>query len=105
MVTLTLLSRAGGEQNSTTSRVLSRRHRTVQTSSALSKFQKFRYLVFRRDSAVGTVTGFGLDGRVFGDESTGRGENFLLSTSSRPVLMPAQTPIQRVPVALSPGGK
>jgi hypothetical protein len=37
--------------------------------------------------------------------SPGRGNIFLLSTSSRPVLGPIQTPIQRVPGALSPGVK
>jgi hypothetical protein len=36
---------------------------------------------------------------------SGRVKNFLLSTSSRPVLGPTQPPIQCVPAALSPGVK
>jgi hypothetical protein len=49
-------------------------------------------------SAVGIATGYGL-GR---NSIPGRGENFLFSMSSRPVLGPTQPPIQRVPGALSP---
>jgi hypothetical protein len=49
------------------------------------------------------VTGYGLDDRVVGSSSPDRGKIFLFSTSSRPVLGPAQPPIQWVQGALSPG--
>jgi hypothetical protein len=49
-------------------------------------------------SAVGIATGYRLDDR-------GKGRNFLLSMSSRPVLGLFRSPIQWVPVAISPGLK
>jgi hypothetical protein len=58
-----------------------------------------------RDRSVGIATDYGLEGRVVGVKSLGRGEIFLLSTSSRPVLGSIQPPTQWVPGGLSPGVK
>jgi hypothetical protein len=52
-----------------------------------------------RDSSVGTVTGYGMDGR---GSIPSRGI-FLYSTESRPALGPAQPPIQWVPGVKLPG--
>jgi hypothetical protein len=58
--------------------------------------------VTTQDSSVGIVTGYGLNRRVR-SSSPGRGNNFVVSTSSRTVLGPTEPPIQWVMVALSPG--
>jgi hypothetical protein len=58
-----------------------------------------------RGSAVGIVTGCGLDDRERRNSSPGKVKNFHLSISSEPAPRPTQPPIQRVPGALSPGGK
>jgi hypothetical protein len=50
------------------------------------------YLVW--DSAVGIVTGYGLDGRGVGVRVPVGGKIFPLSTSSRQALGPTQSPIQ-----------
>jgi hypothetical protein len=55
-----------------------------------------------RDSSVSIAVGYGLDGR---GSISGRGEIFLLSTSSRPALGLIQPPIQWVSAALFPGVK
>jgi hypothetical protein len=49
------------------------------------------------------ATGWTTEGSEF--LSLGKVKNFLLSTSSRPVLGPTQSPIQLVPGAFSPGVK
>jgi hypothetical protein len=48
------------------------------------------------DSAVGTVTDYRLDNQGVEVPSPGRVKNFLLSTSSRPVLRPTLPPIEGV---------
>jgi hypothetical protein len=58
-----------------------------------------------RDSVVGVANGYELEDRGGRSSSLGRVENFLFSTSSRPVLEPTRPPIQWVPGALSPGVK
>jgi hypothetical protein len=50
---------------------------------------------------VGIATGYGLDGRGFGVSSPCRVKNFLLLTSSIPVMGPTQPPIKWVPGPLS----
>jgi hypothetical protein len=56
-----------------------------------------------RDSVVGIATGYGLDDRGIGVPSSGTVKNFLLSTLASSGF--AQTPIQWVPGAHSPGVK
>jgi hypothetical protein len=58
-----------------------------------------------RESAVDIETGHGTGRPTGRSSSPGRVKNFLLPTSSRPALRPAQPPIQWVPVTLSPGIK
>jgi hypothetical protein len=54
------------------------------------------------DSAVGIVTGYGLDDWEFGVRAPVGHKNFLFSTSSRPALESIQPPIQWVTEAPSP---
>jgi hypothetical protein len=60
-------------------------------------------MIGSRDSAVGIATGYWLGDRGVGVRVPVRVKNFLFSTSSRPVLGPAQLHIQWVPGALSSG--
>jgi hypothetical protein len=57
-----------------------------------------------RDSVVDIATGYGLGDRGIGIRVRWV-KNFLFSTSSRPALGSIQSPIQRVPGALSLGEK
>jgi hypothetical protein len=54
-------------------------------------------------SSIGTVSGYGLDGR--GSIPRQGQRIFPLTSASRPALGPTQPPVQWVPGALSPGGK
>jgi hypothetical protein len=57
-----------------------------------------------QDSSVGIATGYGLDDRGVAVRVS-VGENFLLSTSSRPALGPTQPPTKWIPGSLFPGVK
>jgi hypothetical protein len=55
-----------------------------------------------RGSAVGIVTGYGLDPARGRNSSRGRVKNFHFSTLSKPALGSTQPPFQCVPEAVSP---
>jgi hypothetical protein len=71
----------------------------------LQYYNSYKNITGSWDSAVGIANGYGMEGRGGHSSSSGRGEVFLLSTLSRPILGPTRTPIQWVPKSLSPGAK
>jgi hypothetical protein len=62
----------------------------------------YHYDIRSRDSSVGIVTDYGLDGSGF---ETQHYKIFLFSTASRPALGPTQPPVQSVSETRSPGVK
>jgi hypothetical protein len=86
-------------------RIMTNRHLKIFPGLLVYNFLKFPYEKRSRDSVGITATGYGLYDKRSRSSSPGRKKNFLVSTSSRSVLKPAQPSFQWVLGALSLGVK
>jgi hypothetical protein len=78
---------------------------TSSRSISLRSILILSYLIFSRDSSVGTALGYGLDDRGSRVDSRRELGIFLFTTASRTALGPTQPPVQWVSGALSVGVK